>query len=223
MGANKVKVPIVEIFQSFQGEGIRSGLPTHFVRFAGCNLGCKWCDTDYKVQIEMEELEIIMKLMENPRLPNVEFTGGEPLLHQIQLRRLVEDINIHHPRKNVSVQTNGTLLPDDELLSRMGVKWSISPKFSSAGYKPNYVVLDQFFESGINVELKLVVATYEHAMEALDLVKYLCIVDEDIIVQPVWGTERSENGLRLVDELLQHDKGMNVRYMTQQHKVLGVR
>ncbi|MEA3557828.1 MAG: 7-carboxy-7-deazaguanine synthase QueE, partial [Candidatus Thermoplasmatota archaeon] len=42
-----MKLRVNEMFASFQGEGTRTGLPTVFLRLSGCNLDCKWCDTEY--------------------------------------------------------------------------------------------------------------------------------------------------------------------------------
>jgi 7-carboxy-7-deazaguanine synthase len=78
---------ITEIFKSIQGEGTRAGLPCIFVRLAGCNLRCTWCDTAYafhggtKFTVD-DVLEKVRELagVGSQRVPLVEITGGEPLL-----------------------------------------------------------------------------------------------------------------------------------------------
>ena len=45
-----MKYPILEIFDSVQAEGRYSGVPATFIRFAGCNLSCPWCDTEEQLQ-----------------------------------------------------------------------------------------------------------------------------------------------------------------------------
>ena len=42
------KYPIIEIFDSIQGEGLNLGKQATFIRLAGCNLNCPWCDTNWK-------------------------------------------------------------------------------------------------------------------------------------------------------------------------------
>ena len=72
---------ISEIFLSIQGEGTRAGRPCTFIRLAGCNLQCNWCDTQYAFQggEEMSIQEILGRIDElGGNL--VEVTGGEPLI-----------------------------------------------------------------------------------------------------------------------------------------------
>lgn len=76
---------IKEIFYSLQGEGKNVGIPSVFVRFAGCNLQCSVevegfdCDTDFRNGSPMTATEIVEEVLRYPA-PNVILTGGEPLL-----------------------------------------------------------------------------------------------------------------------------------------------
>ena len=85
-GTDKLK--IVEIFDSIDGEGKRTGQPCTFIRLAGCNLRCSYCDTLYALFGEKEEcvyeemsVQEIMKRV-NPLYKRVTLTGGEPLYTQ---------------------------------------------------------------------------------------------------------------------------------------------
>lgn len=94
---------INEIFYSIQGEGAHTGTAATFVRFAGCNLKCYFCDTDHQPYVRMSEEEIVELVAQNPaRL--VVVTGGEPSL---QLTASLVD-KLHAIGKYVSVETNGT-------------------------------------------------------------------------------------------------------------------
>lgn len=75
---------ISELFISLQGEGTFVGLPTFFVRLAGCNLKCRWCDTAYaQTGGEPYTIEKIVDEWErSKKLPWVQITGGEPLLQE---------------------------------------------------------------------------------------------------------------------------------------------
>jgi 7-carboxy-7-deazaguanine synthase len=76
---------IIEIYKSLQGESSYAGLPCVFVRLAGCNLRCVWCDSEYTFtggkRITLDDVELEVKRL----LPGgglVEITGGEPLLQE---------------------------------------------------------------------------------------------------------------------------------------------
>jgi 7-carboxy-7-deazaguanine synthase len=84
---------ISEIFFSIQGESTYTGLPCIFVRLAGCNLRCNYCDTNYsyKSEITLSINDIITKVKEYDPVKLVEITGGEPLMQPevFQLIRLL--------------------------------------------------------------------------------------------------------------------------------------
>ena len=84
---------IIEIYKSLQGESSYAGLPCIFVRLAGCNLRCSWCDSEYTFKggsrMTLDEIEAeVRKLSPNGGL--VEITGGEPLLQERELVPLME-------------------------------------------------------------------------------------------------------------------------------------
>ena len=92
---------IVETFVSLQGEGIRQGMPCFFVRLAGCNLNCSWCDTPASLAegTEMSVEEVIGKIAESG-LQYVCITGGEPLLQK-------EEVQYHFRKRCTPYFFNG--------------------------------------------------------------------------------------------------------------------
>lgn len=94
---------VVEIFYSLQGEGRYTGVPAVFVRLAGCNLKCWFCDTDFTHGEEMTEDYIYNKVCEYPT-KSVVITGGEPTL---QLTSSLVD-RLHEAGKYIMMETNGT-------------------------------------------------------------------------------------------------------------------
>ena len=91
-----------EIFHSIQGESTHAGRPCVFVRLAGCNLRCEWCDTAYAFHegAPMTVDEVVRKVAEYG-CPLVELTGGEPLLQPdaIPLLRRAHELR---PRDDVA-------------------------------------------------------------------------------------------------------------------------
>jgi 7-carboxy-7-deazaguanine synthase len=83
---------LIEIYKSVQGESSFAGLPCIFVRLAGCNLRCSWCDSEYTFKggykQSLDEVEAAVAALAPVRL--VEFTGGEPMLQERELVPLTE-------------------------------------------------------------------------------------------------------------------------------------
>ncbi len=75
----------MESFYSIQGEGYHAGKPTYFIRLAGCDVGCHWCDVKESWKVEDHERASIKDLVE--AIPGndgiVVVTGGEPLMHKL--------------------------------------------------------------------------------------------------------------------------------------------
>jgi len=96
-----------EIFKSIQGESTYAGLPCTFVRLAGCNLRCTYCDTNYAYYNgrDIPDDEIIAKI-EEYGVRTVEFTGGEPLLQEEtpQMIKTLLDKGF-----DVLIETNGSI------------------------------------------------------------------------------------------------------------------
>ena len=103
---------IIEIFDSIDGEGLRTGQLVSFIRTAGCNLRCSYCDTLYSLfgeeepceYVEMSVDEVISKI--NPKFGRVTLTGGEPLIspEASELVNRLCDMGIE-----VNIETNGAV------------------------------------------------------------------------------------------------------------------
>ena len=96
--------PIVEIFNSVQGEGFHTGTPSIFIRFGGCNLRCSWCDTNFDVWDKMSIPEI-MKTLSQWTTKRVIFTGGEPAVQDLE--PLSNELRANG--YNMAIETNGTV------------------------------------------------------------------------------------------------------------------
>ncbi len=102
-----MSLKINEIFFSIQGESLYSGIPCVFIRLAGCNLRCTYCDTAYAWDdgIPMDRKEIVDRIQKfNCRL--VEITGGEPLI-QDETPALIE--TLIDSGYTVLLETNGSI------------------------------------------------------------------------------------------------------------------
>ena len=99
---------LVEVFESLQGEGRNSGRPCVFIRFAGCNLACHWCDTPLKARFSAKLDELVAEA-KSFRARSVVLTGGEPAVQE-GMPELVAALK----REGfwIAVETNGTKSPD---------------------------------------------------------------------------------------------------------------
>ena len=83
---------IIEIFRSIQGESSFSGMPCTFVRLAGCNLRCTWCDSEYTFSggVKMSQEQVIAEVQRLAPTGLVEITGGEPMLQEREIVPLMQ-------------------------------------------------------------------------------------------------------------------------------------
>ena len=95
---------LVEIFESLQGEGRNTGRPCVFVRFAGCNLSCPWCDTDVSCRFSATLGDLVGEIA-SFRAKSVVLTGGEPTLVE-GMPELVAELKSRGYW--IAVETNGT-------------------------------------------------------------------------------------------------------------------
>jgi len=201
---------IAEIFASVQGEGLRQGEATIFVRLAGCNLRCAFCDTKYAWEGgEDREVEDILQEVDRLRrgFPAdwICLSGGEPLLQNIgPLARRLRKAGLC-----VQIETNGTLY------QRIPFDWlTVSPK------PPEYVVRPEWMRRAREVKL---VASRELSFDALGRVRAAFPTATPVLIQPEWGADRSaRKAFRLLERALA--EGLpNIRLSSQLHKTLNLK
>lgn len=100
------RINVNEIFESIDGEGVTAGTYTTFVRLAGCNLRCAWCDTSYALLAKQGETMDIATVLEAVQTDNVTVTGGEPLAQGAASMQLIRELMTTHL---VNLETNGSM------------------------------------------------------------------------------------------------------------------
>ena len=222
---------INEIFSSIDGEGIRTGYLTTFIRTFGCNLSCSYCDTKYACIVSDEESdqfvtmtveEIVAKCDELGNY-RVTFTGGEPLIQKDAPELVAALLEAGY---EVNIETNGAvdlrpfetkmveILSDDELVNNL--IYTLDYKCPSSGEQDKMITSNIPFLVKGDV-LKFVVGTEE------DLAAMKSVVDEyvpnphtfEVFISPVFG---QIEGSRIV-EFMQENNMQNVRVQIQLHKV----
>ena len=189
-------IAVNEIFYSIQGEGANSGRPAVFVRLAGCNLKCHFCDTDFSSKKLMKESDILEEIVKiAPKCRFIVITGGEPLLQNLlKLTQLLF--------KNgycTAVETNGTI--------KKPTSWPISWLTVS----PKEVPLIQDYGD----ELKVI-------YQQQDLSVYPTQNFRKCYLQPVFTSDErqtQQNIQRTVEAVKENPKW---RLSLQSHKLIGI-
>lgn len=186
-----------EIFYSLQGEGSFTGTPAVFIRFAGCNLACPFCDTDHEPFTPMSEDEILNKVKAYPAR-HVVITGGEPLLQLTG--SLVK--KLHDEGRFVQIETNGTLPAPEE----WHIDWiTCSPK------------TDRIMQERID-ELKVL-----YVNSSQDMSRYAALTPRVRCLQPcdTGNADRNRQLLReATDYCLSHPEW---RLSLQTHKIINIK
>lgn len=200
---------IAEIFRSLQGEGKNQGKTCLFIRLAGCNLHCQWCDTPEsrgggREMAPDTVLEHVWRV--NP--PYICITGGEPLLQGDELGRLLE--SLHRRGILIDIETNGTI---DFSGFQPFASICMDVKCPSSGEQSDLALLEKL-RAGDSV--KFVVGDEADCLYAMGVIRDHRIPCE-IFMSPVYGTD-----YRIISEFILKNN-LPVRMQVQLHKVIGVK
>ncbi len=207
---NPNMLEIAEIFHSIQGESTRAGLPCTFVRLAGCNLDCLWCDTKHAGGGRWT-LDAVLKKVARFGCNLVEITGGEPLL-QPSCPELAQ--RLLDGGYTVLLETNGSL-PIDTMPE--GVVRIVDMKCPGSGmtdrmHWPNIGMLNP-----VRDEVKFVVAGRGDYEWCRDIVRQYALDKccAAILISPVWGSV----SLASLAKWMLEDR-LPVRFQLQMHKLI---
>lgn len=199
---------IAEIFRSLQGEGKNQGRPCLFIRLAGCNLHCRWCDTPASQSggIEMSsDLVVEQVLRTNP--PYVCITGGEPLLQAVDLKNLL--VSLHTGGIAIDIETNGTI---DFTRFQEYASICMDVKCPSSGEASDLSLLAKIRPED---SVKFVVKDETDCRYVQEVLVGHRIAGE-IFISPVFGVDYQP----IVNFVL--SSNFPVRFQIQLHKILGV-
>ncbi|MCL2194351.1 MAG: 7-carboxy-7-deazaguanine synthase QueE [Oscillospiraceae bacterium] len=152
---------VVEIFKSLQGEGANTGKEVVFVRFAGCNLACDFCDTKHNDGMNTTAGDILAAALAL-QCSNVILTGGEPLFRP-GIEMLLRELKQHGFW--LGLETNGTIDPGETILKLLDYV-AVSPKAGAPCLLPG---VD---EVRIVVTPGMTVATCQKVRDMVPAVRY---------------------------------------------------
>ncbi len=199
---SQISLPIVETFHSMQGEGAWMGASAFFIRLAGCDVGCPWCDTKISWNVKKHSQVAIADLVAQASAAKpsiVVITGGEPLMHD--LTELTEQLKQQELR--VHLETSGAHPFSGSF------DWvTFSPKRFKV---PHSIIYNHVSELKVIIKEPLDLEWAEQNAKMLDaqVLKYL---------QAEWSTDSSKE--LVMQYVLSHP---DWRVSMQTHKLLGVR
>lgn len=192
-------LPVSESFVSIQGEGKLTGVPSWFLRLAGCNLRCTWCDTPYaswSPESVARTIEHVVTEAVNTGVRHAVLTGGEPMIFK-QMAPLTEAL--HQAGMHITIETAGTVAPEGVRCDLM----SLSPKLANStpvgdprdptgawaerheARRLNFGALNQLVASSPDRQLKFVVKGPEDLPEIESvLARIEGIGPSDVILMP---------------------------------------
>jgi len=195
-------IPIMESFYSLQGEGFHSGRSAFFIRLAGCDVGCVWCDVKESWEVSDDQYQSVEEICEKVRVSKADFvvvTGGEPTMYDLgPLCTALKNLGVE-----IALETSGAYPIQGNF------DWiCLSPKKFKLPLDENYHKAD---------ELKMIIFNrhdFEWSEKIKSKVKDAC----RLYMQPEW--DNSEKMLPLIIEHVKLNKAWNISLQT--HKFMGI-
>ncbi|GKU26367.1 7-carboxy-7-deazaguanine synthase [Clostridium folliculivorans] len=209
---------VVEKFVSINGEGRRCGQLAIFIRFAGCNLNCSYCDTTWanekNAPYDLMSSEEIYNYIKSTEVKNITLTGGEPLLQEgiVELLELLaKDKELH-----IEIETNGSVLLDTFSKVENPPSFTMDYKLPSSNMEKQ-MNLDNFKFLTKNDTVKFVSGSSEDLEKAKEIIdRYDLVEKTNVYISPVFG----QISLDSIVEFMKNNKMNGVNLQVQLHKII---
>lgn len=196
------EIPLMEAFYTIQGEGYHAGRPAYFIRTAGCDVGCVWCDVkeswDEKAHPKVP-ISTIVNQVKASKTNFVVITGGEPTMYDLtDLTAALKEIGME-----IAIETSGAYPITGD------IDWiCLSPKKFKFPLEENYAKAD---------ELKMIIfnnSDFKWSAELKEKVNANC----KLYLQTEW--DKSEQMLPLIIDYVKLNTAWNISLQT--HKYLNI-
>lgn len=205
---------VIEKFVSINGEGVKSGELSVFIRFEGCNLRCSYCDTTYSfinpIYEDLEVLDIVDYIL-STKIKNVTLTGGEPLL-QKDIYKLLEELSKYD--LEVEIETNGSISIKD--FNFNNVSFTLDYKTPSSKME-KFMNLDNYKYLKRKDTIKFVCGSIDDLKTSKSIMDKYNLYDKcNLIISPIFNSLPLES---YVSFMISNNMN-NVRFGLQIHKII---
>lgn len=210
---------VVESFISINGEGMKVGELALFIRFAGCNLNCDYCDTRWanaeNVAYTWMDQHQIYELVVSSGIRNVTLTGGEPLKQEgidelINYLAQIEDIQIE-------IETNGSI--DLTIISRESapnIAFTMDYKLGCSSME-EHMLISNFLCLGKKDVVKFVIGKSNELKTIVRLIQENDLIKRcTVILSPVFGAIDPQE----LVEFMKEYRLNSVKLQIQLHKII---
>ncbi|MBE5925002.1 MAG: putative 7-carboxy-7-deazaguanine synthase QueE [Lachnospiraceae bacterium] len=217
---NEYTYKVVEHFISINGEGRRAGQLAMFIRFAGCNLNCEYCDTKWanekNVEYKEHTSEELVDIIQESGVKNITLTGGEPLIQEgigylLERLRKLEDIR-------VEIETNGSVNIKPYMKNEPdNVSFTLDYKTGASGMERK-MCLDNYKNVRSQDTVKFVVGSIEDIEQTNRIINQYNLTKKGcgIYISPCFGKIEPEE---IVKYLVEHRLN-DVNVQLQLHKYI---
>jgi len=209
---------VVEKFVSVNGEGRLSGQLAIFIRFAGCNLDCSYCDTKWanekSVEYTLMNEDEIYEYIKSTGVKNITLTGGEPLLQN----GLIELLLILSKDEDllVEIETNGSISLKEFLEIQNPPRFVMDYKLPTSNMEQKMLV-DNFIYLTKKDTVKFVAGSIEDLERAKYLINHNNLINKtNVYISPVFGNIQ----IAKIVEFMQQFNMNGVTLQVQLHKII---
>ncbi|MCM1273063.1 MAG: putative 7-carboxy-7-deazaguanine synthase QueE [Clostridium sp.] len=210
---------VVEKFVSINGEGRRAGELACFIRLAGCNLHCTYCDTAWAnepdVECELLTSDEIYDYVISTRVPNVTITGGEPLACK-NISELLEKLSSNKALR-IDVETNGSIAVTKFGSIGENITFTIDYKLLGSGMSSN-MRIENFETARRKDTIKFVVSNMADMIQTKNIIEMYGLDDNSaaVYVSACYGQFETKDIVKFMKEQNMN----NIKVQLQMHKYI---
>lgn len=234
---------INEIFSSIQGEGQYTGTPSIFIRFHGCPVKCKWCDTPWTWEADLnnkvplqyllkvpgqklwaeatvdEVIETVQVQLTNTKVTHAVITGGEPLMHLSDVSTLLSSLYNNTGIQSAQMETSGAILLEKRWLDWLRATTNYRTNGLHITCSPKRAAIQSEFEAIVQ-EWKIPI---EEPVQEGALIYAGKLARRNVYLQPVHYKADKKRSEMAVCNAVTLCKTYGFKLSLQTHKFIGVR